>query len=235
MGVFMIRTRRVIALGGVMLASSAALAGTATNTMTSVATVTDACDIAAVGIDFGLTSLPLPAAGITSLNPNTTAGTTTTGNTSNPNAADDGGAGNDDTLSITLGDAATNTLISNELVSIDTTVAGVFVACTTTPTSISVTSANAAGSFALPTSTTTPASGTFNGKMVGIGGGATASNLMDYTLTFVGTPVSTAIAGGLPLNLFTAEFVATGNIPASQSGTVVPGYYADVATAQVDF
>lgn len=224
------------ALWGLALASSMASAGTATNTMTSVATVTDACDIVAIGLDFGLTSLPLPAAGVPGTAANTTLGNSSTGNTSNPKAATDGGASNDDELTLTVGDATTTGLISTVLTSISTTAAGVFVACTSSPTAITITSSAAgATTYNLPVTTGTAASGTFNGKMAGVGGGATASNLMSYTMTFTGAPASTAIGGGLPLNLFTAEFLAVGSIPASQAGTVVPGYYADVATAQVDF
>jgi len=227
---------KATALGSLMLASSMAVAGTATNTMTSVASVTDSCDIAAVGLDFGITSLPIPAAGITTTNPNTSVGNAITGNTSNPNAGDDGGSGNDDELALSTPDPATNTLITTLLGTINTAVAGVFVACTTTPTAITVTSGGGGGAYNLPVALATAPSGTFSGKMTGVGGGATGANLMDYTLTFTGTAASTDITGGLlPVTVFTAAYLATGSIPFAQSGTLVPGYYADVATAQVDF
>jgi hypothetical protein len=219
---------------GLALASFAALADTATNTMTSVATVTDACDIVAVGLDFGVTSMPIPSAGIISTTPNTSVGNAVTGNTMHPYAADDGGA--DDTLTLNTPDATTTTLISAVLGAISTAASGVFVACTTTPTAITVTS-GAGGStpYSLPTTLGGSPVSSFSGKMSGVGGGAAGSNQLDYTLTFVGAPVSTAIVGGLPVTLFTAAFVATGMVPAAQSGTIVPGFYADVATAQVDF
>jgi hypothetical protein len=218
------------------LVSATAAAGTATNTMTSIATVTDACDIVAVGLDFGITSLPLPATGIISATPNTSAGNAVSGNSLHPNAANDGGAGNDDELALSTPDATTTGLIATVLGTISTAASGVFVACTTTPTSISVTSGAAGATpYSLPTTVGGSPSGTFAGKMGGVGGGAGGSNALDYTITFVGTPVSTAIVGGLPVTIFTAAFLGTGTVPATQGGTVVPGYYADVATAQVDF
>lgn len=228
-------TRSVVGLG-FALASAGASAGSATNTLTSIATVTDSCDIVAVGLDFGITHMPLATGGITSTTPNTTAGNAVSGNSVNPSAADDGGAGNDDALSLSMPDATTSGLINTVLSAITTTAAGVFVACTTTPTSITVTSsASGASAYSLPVTIGGTPSSTFSGKMAGIGGGASGSNLMNYTITFTGAPVSTAIGGGLPLNLFTASFLATGNVPATQPGTIVPGYYADVATAQVNF
>lgn len=219
-----------------MLASSAAFAGSVTNTMTSIASVTDSCDVVAVGIDFGITSLPIPAAGITTTTPNTAAGNLLTSNTANPSAGDDGGSGNDDQLTLSTPDPATNTLITTLLGTLNTTVPGVFVACTTTPTAITVTSGVAGAAYNLPTALATTPSGTFSGKMEGVGGGATAANTMDYTLTFTGMAASTDVTGGLlPVTVFTAAYLATGNIPFAQSGTLVPGYYADSATAQVDF
>jgi len=219
-----------------MLISASASAGSATNTMTSVATVTDSCDIVAVGLDFGVTSLPIPTAGILSTTPNTSAGNAVTGNSVHPNAADDGGAGNDDELTLNTPDAITTGLISTVLGTISTAASGVFVACTSSPTAITVTSGGAGATpYSLPTAIAGTPTGSFAGKLTGVGGGAGGANTLDYTMTFLGTPVSTAIGGGLPLTLFTAAFLATGTVLGTQSGTVVPGYYADVATAQVDF
>lgn len=227
---------RTIAGLGLAFVSAGAFAGSATNTLTSIATVTDSCDIVAVGLDFGITHMPIAAAGITSTTPNTSAGNSVSGNSVHPNAARDGGVGNDDALSLSMPDATTSTLISTVLSTISTTAPGVFVACTTTPTSITVTSsASGASAYTLPVTIGGNPSGTFSGKMAGIGGGATSSNLLNYAITFTGAPVSTAIGGGLPLSLFTATYLATGSVPATQPGTVVPGYYADVATAQVNF
>lgn len=227
---------RILAALGMAAASGAASAGSASNTLTSIATVTDSCDIVAVGVDFGITHMPIAAGGITTTTPNTSVGNAVSGNAVHPDAADDGGAGNDDALSLSLPDAITAGLVNTALGTVSTAAAGVFVACTTTPTSISVTSSAAGATpYSLPVTVGGAPAGTFGGKMEGIGGGASSSNELSYTITFAGTPASTAIGGGLPLNLFTAVYLATGNVPATQPGTVVPGYYADVATAQVNF
>lgn len=214
----------------IALACTAASAGTVTNNITSIATVTDACDIVGIGVDFGITTVPLPAAGLTSVTPNTSVGNTATGNTAHTNAGADGGT--DDTLALNAPDAL-GTAINTVLAGVSLALPGVYVACTSTPTAISVTSA-AGGSYSLPVTLGGTPTGSFAGKMSGVGGGAAGTNKIDYTLTFVGTPTSTAVAG-LSTGLFIGAFTATGAVPATQSGTVVPGYYSDVATAQVDF
>lgn len=215
----------------IALASSVVSAGTATNNMTSIATVADACDIVGIGVDFGVTTVPLPTAGLTSVTPNTTIGNASTGNTTNPQSAADGGAASD-TLSLTA-PGALGTAINAVLAGVTLALPGVYVACTSAPTAITVASGSGA-TYSLPVAIGGAPTGSLAGTMSGVGGGATAANEIDYTLTFVGSPVSTAVAG-LPTGLFVGTFTATGNVPAAQSGTVVPGYYADVATAQVDF
>lgn len=216
--------------GAIALACTAASAGTVTNNITSIATVANTCDIVGIGVDFGITTVPLPAAGLTSVTPNTTVGNTVTGNTAHTRAGADGST--DDTLALSTA-GTVGTAINTVLAGVSLALPGVYVACTSSPTAISVTSA-AGGSYTLPVALAAVPTGSFAGKMVGVGGGATATNRIDYTLTFVGTPTSTAVAG-LPTGLFIGAFTATGAVPATQSTTVVPGYYADVATAQVDF
>lgn len=214
-----------------MLVAAQANAGSVTNTMTNIVTVADACDIVATGVDFGITTIPMPAAGVPSVLANTATGNAVTGNAGlNPSAGADGGAA--DALDLTTPVAAVNTVINGLLSSINVSVPGVYVVCTTSPTSITLTS----GANTLSLGTAISAfSGTFSSKMTGVGGGASGSNAISYNLTIVGTPVSTAVAG-LPVNVFTAAFVATGLIPASQTGnTIVPGYYSDTATATVNF
>lgn len=219
------------AASAALLVAAQANAGSVTNTMTNIVTVADACDVVATGVDFGITTIPLPATGIPSILANDSVGNAVTGNAGlNPSAGSDGGAG--DTLSLTTPIAAVNTVINGLLSAINVSVPGVYVVCTTTPTAITLTSG--ANNLSLDTAIAA-FSGTFNSTMTGVGGGATGSNAISYSLTIVGTPVSTAVAG-LPVNVFTAAFVATGLIPASQTGnTIVPGYYSDTATAQVDF
>jgi hypothetical protein len=217
----------------VSLYATAANAGSVTNTMTNIVTVSDACDIVAVGVDFGLIGFPIGSSGVTSTIANTALGNAVTGNTSNPDAGKDGGAGNDDVLSLSTPLASVSTSLNSLLSSINVTAPGVYVACTVSPTNISVTSAaSGATAYSLPTNLLATPSGKFNGQMTGIGGGATSSNAISYTLSFTGAPLSASIP---PLSIFTASFPATGNIPATQTGTVVPGYYGDVAVARVDF
>lgn len=216
--------------GAIALACTAASAGSVTNNITSIATVADACDIVGIGVDFGITTVPLPSAGLTSVTPNTAVGNTSTSNTAHTNAGADGGA--DDTLVLNAPDPL-GTAINTVLAGVSLALPGVYVACTSSPTAISVTSA-AGSSYSLPVTLGATPTGSFAGKMSGVGGGAAGTNQIDYTLTFLGTPVSTAVAG-LPAGLFIGAFTATGAVPGTQSGTVVPGYYSDVATAQVDF
>ncbi|HUS23757.1 MAG TPA: hypothetical protein VM369_02325 [Candidatus Binatia bacterium] len=227
---------RTAAAAAAALVAAGAQAGSQSNTMTNIATVADACDIVAVGVDFGITTVPLPATGIIAVTPNTSLGNLVTGNTSHPSAAVDGGAGNDDTLSLATPISALNSLISPLLSGVVGALPGLYVACTTSPTSVQLLSAAAgAVSYNLPISLGGLPVGTYSGRMTGVGGGATGANSIDYTMTFIGSPVSTAVGGGFPLSVFIGAFTVTGTIPAAQSGTIVPGYYRDSATAQVNF
>lgn len=231
-----IRTLLSAACIAAMAAAAPVHAGSQTNTMTNIVTFADACDIAAIGIDFGVNPLAIPAGGITSVNANTSTGNAVTGNTDHPNAAADGGAANDDTLSLTTGVAAVDTAISTALSTVIGNLPGVYVACTATPTAITVTS-SAAGStpYSLPVTVGGVPAGNFAGKMAGVGGGAGAANTVDYTITFTGTPATSDPAGLGIVTLFIAAYTASGTIPQAQTGTVVSGFYADAAVAQVDF
>lgn len=222
---------KLTAIAGLMSVASGVHAGTETNTMTNIVTVADACDVVATGLDFGITILPIPSIGIPSVLANTALGNTVTGNAGlNPGAGRDGGV--DDTLRLVTPIGAINTVINTVLASVNVGVPGVYVVCTTAPTAITLRSGT--NLLNLPT-TTTAFTGTFNGKMTGVGGGAGAANAINYALTVVGTPVSTAVTG-LPVNVFVAAFAAVGLIPGAQGGnSIVPGYYTDTATAQVDF
>lgn len=206
-------------------------AGTDTNTMTNIVTVADACDIVATGVDFGITILPIPSTGIPSVLANTALGNAVSGNAGlNPGAGRDGGA--DDRLGLVTPIGAINTVINTAISSVNVGVPGVYVVCTTTPTAITLRSGS--NVMVLPT-TLTAFTGTFNSKMTGVGGGAGAGNAINYTLSVVGTPVRTPVTG-LPVNVFVGAFAATGLIPGAQStNSIVPGYYVDTATAQVDF
>ncbi len=206
-------------------------AGIETNTMTNIVTVADACDVVATGVDFGITILPIPATGIPSVLANTALGNAVTGNAGlHPGAGLDGGAA--DTLDLVTPIGAINTVITTMLAGVNVAVPGVYVVCTTSPTAITLRSG--ANLLVLPTALAA-FTGTFNSKMTGVGGGAGASNAISYALTVTGTPVSTAVTG-LPVSVFVGAFAAVGLVPGAQgSNTIVPGYYTDTATAQVDF
>lgn len=228
--------RQAAAVVAASTISLGAQADTLTNTMTNIVTVVDSCDIVAVGVDFGLVGAAIPTAGISSVVANSSAGNLITGNTTHPNAAADGDAGNDDVLTLSTGISALDSAISTVLSTVVGTVPGIYVACTTTPSAITVTSSGAgATSYSLPTTLSTAPVGTMAGKLTGVGGGAGASNTVDYTMVYAGAPVSSD-PGNLGLvNLYVAAYTVTGLISATQTGTVVPGFYADAAVAQVDF
>lgn len=229
-------SRKLIASLLIAGTPAAAMADSQTNTMTNIVTLADACDIAAIGVDFGVQAASIPGAGIISATANTATGNAITGNTDHPSAGVDGGAGNDDDLALTTGIGVLDTAISTVLSTVIGVLPGVYVACTTSPTAITVTSSAAGATpYSLPTALLGTPSGSFAGEMAGVGGGATGANTLDYTLSFIGSPVNTD-PGNLGLvTLFIGAFTATGTISGSQSGTVVPGYYEDAAVAQVDF
>lgn len=227
------------------LTSVNAYAGSQTNVMNNIVTLADACDIVAIGIDFGVKSAPIPAAGYSAqVTTNTTSGNAVTGNTPHPKAAADSansgdGTSGNNSLELLSGISALDGAVSTVLSTVIGALPGVYVACTTTPTSITlVSTAAGATTYSFPTTLGGVPSGSFTGKMAGVGQGATGSNTVDYSITFAGTPVSTTIPGGSTLglpSLFIAPFTAIGTIPGTQTGTVVPGQYWDGAIATVNF
>jgi len=238
--------RRLTALAAASaLFAGAAQAGSATNVMNNIVTLADACDIVAIGIDFGVKSAPIPAAGYAAqVTTNTSTGNAVTGNTAHPNAAADSATTGDGTtgnnsLGLVTGVSALDGAVSTVLSTVIGALPGVYVACTATPTSITlVSAASGATPYNFPITLGGTPSGTFTGKMAGVGQGATASNTVDYSITFAGTPVSTTVPGGAALglpSLFIAPFTAIGAIPGTQTGTVVPGQYWDGAIATVNF
>lgn len=237
--------RQMTLLAAALCMAGSAHAGSQTNVMNNIVTLADACDIVAIGIDFGVKSAPIPAAGYAAqVLANTTVGNTVTGNTSHPKAAADSASTGDGTsgnnaLGLVTGVSALDTAVSTVLSTVVGALPGVYVACTTTPTSITLVSSGSGSTpFNFPTTLGAVPSGTFTGKMAGVGNGATAANTVDYSITFAGTSVSTAVPGGAALGLptlFIAPFTAIGTIPGTQSGTVVPGQYWDGAIATVNF
>ncbi len=241
-------SRRLIvslAAATAVLGTGAANAGSLTNIMNNIVTLADACDIVAIGIDFGVKSAPIPAAGYSGVvTTNTTSGNAVTGNTPHPYAgadsatSGDGTSGNN-TLSLSTGVGALDAPVSTLLSTVIGALPGVYVACTATPTSITlVSSSSGATAYNFPTAVGGTPSGTFTGKMKGVGNGASASNTIDYSITFAGTPANTTVPGGAALglpSLFIAPFTAIGAMSGTQTGSVVPGQYWDGATATVNF
>lgn len=210
--------------------TSAMAQGTETNELRNVVEMVGACDIVAIGVDFGINGTAIPATGIVSASPNTAAGAVNV-SAAHPDRDKDGGAGavgGDDELRLLVNGVE----IPGSAALLGTVVSaspGVFVACTATPDAISIEGADLA-STSLPTGPGAPVP--ITSKMSGVGNGATAANQVDYSMNFV--PV--VVPGG-DLGLFIATYISTVNtIPNAQVGnTIVPGYYTDVLTATVEF
>lgn len=222
-----------------ILCSGSALAASASNNLTNIVTIQDACDIVAIGIDFGITTAPVPAGGVQGAVVTNTGGATA-GNaaTGHPDFNKDGAADTnpDDNLTLAIPVTGVNALLDPVLATIVENLPGVYVACTLTPTEITVASVDdATTEIILPTTLPPPAAPVFTSKMKGVGGGAVTANTVDYTMTFAGAAV--APPGGLPLPIpfFLAAYTAVGAIPETQSGTIVPGFYTDVVKATVEY
>lgn len=232
------------------LSNSAAQAETITNSMTNIVTLVDACDMIAIGVDFGVRPSSLAADITNVLTPNNaTTGQSVTGNGDHTDSNADGAGGvnqdtsgstNDDTLSLVSGVGAVDTAINLALSTVPTTVPGVFVVCTTTPTSLTVAS-DAANStpVTLPLASGAANVDTFQSDMFGNGdNGAAAAHNVNYRLAFAGPVASVAVPAipGLP-GVFTGFYTATGRILASEQtdGAHPAGYYTDVATATLEF
>ncbi|MED5389686.1 MAG: hypothetical protein VX793_12580 [Pseudomonadota bacterium] len=226
--------------GSILMAASMN-ASAVTNTMTNIVTLADACDVAAIGTDFGVLSAPIPSGGVNNvITANTATGNAVTGNDAHPNAGADGGAGNDDTLELNTPIATLNTALAailDPLTAQALTVPGVYVACTTTPVSVTLEGPRVTGGSVNFTTTTTAGSQgpILTSIMDGVGGGAVATtNQVNYELSFTETVVSQDVLG--LVNLFTGVYTSIGSIPGDQTGnTVVAGNYTDVLTATVEF
>lgn len=231
---------------GVSQAASAAT--TLTNTMTNIVTVAAGCDIAAVGIDFGIITA-IPAGGTTTTNtPNTTAGVLVTGNNASghPNQAYDGGAtatsdtspavtaSGNDTLSLTTPVGAVNGVLNTVIAAVPLASAGVYVVCTATPSSLTLTSSVAGSTTVakvLPLATGASSTAT-SSKLAGVGGGAIATDIIDYDLTFAGVVANQAVPV-VGISVFSGTYLATGKLTAPASPK--QGYYTDVVTATLNF
>lgn len=214
------------------LVSPAIMAATASNNMTNIITIVDSCDIVAIGVDFGVNPGSIET-DIVSDTPNTAAGAGISGNAAHPSSGEDGGAANDDVLELSTGVAAVDGSISDALDDVDATDPGVFVVCTTTPSSLVVDGAGTDATLDLVSATST--NDQFTSELVPDdenADGATGS--IDYRLSFDGQVSNTAVAGvpGIP-SIFTGSYTATGTVPAPQQAT--SGYYTDVAVATLTF
>lgn len=204
---------QAVATGTALFAASQAGATSVTNTMTNTVVVANACDVVAIGVDFGTVTsaaaLTLPV------------------NLANTN--DDTGASHDDTLSVTTGVSALDTAIAatsavTGLVS-QLLTPGVYVECTQPPTSVTL------GSVALSTALGASAP-VYTGSMAGPGSGT-----IQYKLTMVGAVVNTSVAGGLAIlpTLFTGAYVVGTSQITGSTGTIAPGRYTETVTATVTY
>lgn len=232
-------TRLLFALA-LLLPTGSVMAQSVNNTMTNIAEVVDACDIVAIGIDFG----EIPASvGASAIVPSATANTALAAqNANHPDRAADGTAANDDELSIAAtGIGAVDTAVSALLTAINSAVPGIYVACTAAPTSVVLTTATDSLNF--PTTVAGAAAfaaaNTVGGQMDqvdGAGAIVAGGDDLDYTLTFVGAPATTAdlnaVVALIPA-FYVGIFAATGTIDAGQ--TLATGFYTEVATATVNF
>lgn len=220
-----------------LLCCNVVLAGTQGNTMTNTVVLHDACDIVAIGVDFGLMSVPVQAAG--AVTANTAAGNLVSGQSgsAHPDQAKDGGAANQDDLSLTLGVPDPTNLLGTAIGAVDVTTPGVYVLCTLEPSKVTLTSA-AGASIDLKAGDTVFAGTMTKTDDVGI--------TIDYSLTFVANPIlaATSALGGLPGvgNPFVTAYTMTaGNIPlqsvssSDSSKPLTSGFYVDRATAVVEY
>ena len=93
-----------------------ASAATLTNNMTNIVTIVDACDMIAIGVDFGIQPGTITDP-ITSMNANTMVGNQVTGNVDHPNAMADGMDGTEgDELTLVTPIALVNTVASAAMV-----------------------------------------------------------------------------------------------------------------------
>lgn len=228
------------------VSSSAAFAETSSNSMTNIITLVDACDIIAIGIDFGVhpSSLTSDITGVVTAN-------TDLADTSNtPDAhphkdfdgtgadsanADTSGTSGDDVLSLSTG-TALDTVINTAINAAGATDAlpGVYVACTTAPSQLELSSANMAANVDLPVGAGDVGPTNVVSEMDGDGGGAVSgTDSVDYEIDFVSLIISDP-AGLLPV--YTGFHTATGSVIAGdQDGTHPKGYYFDIITAELTF
>lgn len=221
-------------LATAFVAPMALAQGSISNTMTNIVTIVDSCDLAAIGIDFGVQPGSI-SSDIVGTQANTTAGNLLSGNGTHPDAATDGGA--DDTLSLNTPVAALNGPISTALSTLVGTLPGVFVACTSTPSTLVVDGADGDATLSLDTVAAATPNTDFDSELLpSAGGAAGATGSIDYTVQFTGVVASVDLGvPGAPA-LFTGVYTAVGTIPAASNTDVkTAGFYSDVATATLTF
>jgi hypothetical protein len=214
--------------------------------MTNIITLVDACDIIAIGIDFGVH----PAALTDDINAVVTANTALADTSGTPAAhphkdfdgsaadsadADTTGTSGDDVLSLSTGtplDTVINTAIG--LAGATDGLPGVYVACTVAPTALQLTSANMGAPVDLPFTAGDVGPTNVVSEMDGDGGGAVqGTDSVDYQIDFTSLIVSDP-AGLLPV--YTGFHTAVGSVVAGdQDGTHPSGYYFDTITATLTF
>lgn len=223
-----------------MVPAGHVFAQSATNTMTNIAQVVDACDIVAIGVDMGIVPATVDAAAFV---PSATANTALASqNAGHPDRAADGTDANDDELTISAtGIGPVDTAISALLTGINAAVPGIYVACTAAPTSVVLTTAT--GSLNFPTTVAGAAAfaaaNTVGGQMDQVdatGAIVAGGDDLNYTLTFLGAPATTADLNAVTALIpafYVGIFAATATVDAGQ--TLSTGFYTEVATATVNF
>ncbi|MDD9893522.1 MAG: hypothetical protein OXT49_08470 [Gammaproteobacteria bacterium] len=192
------------------------------DTMNNIVTVTEACDVVAIGVDFGQVGTPTPAAGHSTFTANTALLSTNA-----LQSTGHGGAAADDGKSLTLSLLGVNVPVPF------TAASGVFVFCTSAPGTIEITGTNVdSAPVALPKDLSGAASPvTVESKMDDLGAG---SDQLDYSFTF-GAPTALATPATLPSIIstpFIGSYLVTGaSIDGSQS--VAAGFYQDTVTVTV--
>ena len=147
-----------VAAAALVLASASSYAETKSNTLVNVASVVPACDITAIGIDFGVLSSPTTAKTlVATANSNTNTAThhkrIGSDGTGGGQASDWSNSTNNDELSINSGlpaplDATVDGLLSTVVSNVAGVLPGVYVVCTVPITKVEIASYSASTTFA---------------------------------------------------------------------------------------
>lgn len=212
------KTSFALAIAGLAVAAVGVThAASQSNTMTNTVSFTATCDISAIGVDFGVNSLPL-LVDDTTFAPNTAVGTAA-------NAALPGGSGN----SARGVDGTADDDLTIAGAAVPQADAGVKVACSSAPASVTIVSGTAGGLASATLPTATGAAVAYSSKM---GGLSTPAQATQVNYSFSLTPTVTNLS---PASYLAVYAVSAATIPASTNSSLEAGHYSDVITATVNF